>query len=59
MGKDALQIAALFISLATVSVLIVHAQGTATVANAIGHAFGGVLGTATFQNGYGNTLTPY
>jgi hypothetical protein len=54
MGKDMVEIASLLIGVALVGLLVVHAQGTATVATGISKAFSGALATATFQNGYAN-----
>lgn len=53
-SRDLTEIAAAFIGLATIGLLISNAGGTAQVARAVGDSFGGVLSIATFQgSGFG------
>ncbi len=53
-GKDLVEIASLLIGVSLIGLLVVHAQGTATVASSVSKAFSGALATATFQNQYAN-----
>lgn len=51
--RNGAEIAAAFIGLATIGLLVTNSQGVATAARGVGDAFGGVLSIATFQNGFG------
>lgn len=52
--RDLTEIAAAFIGVAFIGMLIVNAQGTSTVVKAVGQTFAGVLSTATFQSQFSN-----
>lgn len=56
-GKDLVEIASLFVSVALVALLISRSSDTATVIQAGGNTFNGLLRTVTLQNGYGNALS--
>lgn len=48
--QNGTEIAAAFIGLAALGLLLVNSSGAANVAQGVGSAFSGVLATATFQN---------
>lgn len=62
-GRGLFGIAALFIGVAFAALLIGHSQGSATVINAVGRNFGGLLSTVELAGGgFGGSSgigTPY
>lgn len=55
-GRDVSEIAAAFISVALVALLVSHASGVSTIVTSVGQTFGGLLSTVTLQNSYGNVF---
>lgn len=57
MGHDLTQIALTLIGVATVALLVSHADGASKLVTSVGQTFGGLLGIVTLQNGYGNAFS--
>lgn len=56
MGRDLTEIAAMFIGVALVALLVSRSSDTVKIINAGTSGFGGLLRTVTLQNGYGNVM---
>ena len=56
-GKDLTHIAFALIGVATVALLVSHAQETVTIAKGGASAFGGLLGIVTLQSNYQNLFS--
>lgn len=56
MGKDLTEIAAMFIGVALVALLVSRSSDTVKIINAGTSGFSGLLRDVTLQNGYGNVL---
>lgn len=57
MGKDITHIAFALIGVATIALIVSHAQDTVTVAKGVGGTFAGLLGVVTLQNQYSNVFS--
>lgn len=55
--KDLVQIAFMFGGIATLALLVGHADNTAKLINAGGKTFGGLLGVVTLQDQYSNLFS--
>jgi len=55
--KDVFEIAAMFLGIAVLTLLIGRSKDTVAVAKGVGGVFDGLLRTVTLQNGYGNPLS--
>lgn len=56
MGKDLTHIAFALIGVATIALLVSHADETVKIAKGGAGAFAGLLGVVTLQNGYSNVF---
>ncbi len=55
--KDVFEIAAMFLGIAVLTLLIGRSSDTVKVAQGVGGVFNGLLKTVTLQNGYSNPLS--
>lgn len=55
-GRDLTEIAAMFIGVALVALLISRSSDTTAIITAGGNTFNGLLRTVTLQSSYGNPL---
>jgi len=55
-GRELTEIAGALIGVALVALIVSQASGAATVINATGKTFAGLLGVVTLQNSYANVF---